>query len=745
MSDSARAPLDATPLLAAVLVSGAAGLSWEVLYQHHAALALGVSAYGTAVTLAAMMAGMSLGGWLAARLARTGALARPLRAYGIAEVVIGLASLAVPPLLELLASLDAEVWRAATPLAPIVRLLGTFLILIVPATAMGATIPIIAPAARRAGTSVSTAYALNTAGAVLGILAVTFAILPEVGVAQTALFAAALNLAVGFYGLWAGGEGDKIEDERDEGWPAPRALALAFLSGAAIFALEVSWFRSIRAALQSTTEAFAITIAAFLTALSIGAALASLARRRGWDVMGVVLPIAGGAILLATPLIDALDRFTTPTMVDSVAPSLFSAELGLQRFAWVMALCGLPAALLGTIFPSLLARHDSTSGSGRLYVVNSAGAVTGSLFAGFVLLPLIGATRTSWGVGLAICAATLLVADSASRRAVVGASLAAVAGLGVAITMEGSSGRNRVQGHGWPEGGVVDFVREGADATTWVVDIDGTHLLVIDGFIASLEHRTSSYMPWMGHLPALAAKNLERTLVICMGTGQTADAVRDQAPGHLEVVDLNRAVFEAAPLFTTNDGVLDDPRVGTTVMDGRAFLRRTDDRFDVITLEPMPPNFAGSNHLYSTEFYELVRDRLAPGGSAAQWLPIHLISETDTLAIIGSFAEVFPYTRLWQDPTTKTGVLIGGLEPWEFSESKVELDYTLAQLERQTLLEPDEIRAMIAGGPRVTDDNQRLSYGRGRFERGAQIGVEWSNQLSQRNTRMLLSNRLRLR
>ena len=744
MSESARPPLTAFPLLTAVLVSGAAGLSWEVLYQHHAALALGVSAYGTAVTLASMMAGMSLGGWLAARLARAGALERPLRAYGIAEVVIGLASLAVPPLLAGLASLDVLVWRSAPALAPFVRLAGTFVILIIPATAMGATIPIIAPAARRAGTSVATAYALNTAGAVVGILAVTFVVLPEVGVTRTAWVAAALNLAVGVFGLWVGGEGDDAEVERDVAWPVPRVLALAFLSGAAIFALEVSWFRSIRAALQSTTEAFAVTIAAFLTALSIGAALASVARRRDWDVVAFVLPVAGGAILVATPLIDALDRFTVPTLFESVAPTLFSLELGVQRFGWVLALTGIPAALLGTIFPSLLASHASTSGSGRLYVVNSAGAVIGSLVAGFLLLPSIGATRASWLVGLAICGATLLN-PSRTRQSVVAAGVAAVVGLGAALSMEESSGRYRVQGHGWPEEGKVDFVREGADATTWVVDVEGTHLLVIDGFIASLEHSSSSYMPWMGHLPALAARNLERTLVICMGTGQTADAVRDHAPGHLDVVDLNAAVFDAAPLFSTNDGVLEDARVETTVMDGRAFLRRTEERFDLITLEPMPPNFAGSNHLYSTEFYELVRDRLAAGGVAAQWLPIHLISETDTLAIIGSFAELFPYTRLWQDPETKTGVLVGGLEPWDFSEATIPLDYSLAQIEKQTLLDADEIRAISAGGPRVTDDNQRLSYGRDRFERGSAAGIGWSTQLSQRNTRMLLQARLRAR
>src|SRR4051812_13000361 len=83
-------------LLLAVTLSGACGLTWEVLWQHHAALALGISSAGTAITLAALMGGLGLGGLLAVRLARRGALQRPLCAYALAELAIGLGGWLVP-------------------------------------------------------------------------------------------------------------------------------------------------------------------------------------------------------------------------------------------------------------------------------------------------------------------------------------------------------------------------------------------------------------------------------------------------------------------------------------------------------------------------------------------------------------------------------------------------------------------------------------------------------------------------
>ena len=157
----------------------------------------------------------------------------------------------------------------------------------------------------------------------------------------------------------------------------------------------------------------------------------------------------------------------------------------------------------------------------------------------------------------------------------------------------------------------------------------------------------------MGSLPMLLHPDPERALVICFGTGQTANALRQENPEELDIVDLNRAVFDMAPFFDINEDVLNDPRVSAIVMDGRAWLRRTDRLYDVITLEPMPPNFAGVNSLYSREFYEIMADRLRPNGVVAQWLPFHLVTVHHATSVVATFRAVFPDAVLWIDPVTE--------------------------------------------------------------------------------------------
>lgn len=715
----------------AVLLSGAAGLTWEVLWQHQAALALGVSAFGAAVTLAALMAGFAIGGLLASRLAQSGRLTRPMRAYGLAELIIGASGLSVPVGLRVLSTADTQIYAHSPQLADAMHALGVGALLLVPGAAMGATLPLLAPWARRVGTTLPTIYALNTAGAVLGVLLATFVALPLCGVWLTTLLGAALNFAVGLWALTHRAPQQVQAVEGPSAWPPPRALALAFSSAFAVFALEVSWFRSLRAAQQATTETFSSLIAAFLIALSLGGWLAPRVRRRFPGALPVIAVLAAFAVLSVTPLVDELDRVTTG---DAAAPAT-----ALLRFVDVLCRVLVPATLLGMLFPWLLAEHATTTSSGRLYAVNTLGAVLGSLLAGFVLLPHIGASATSWAVGVAMVGVSLLLARSV--RIALGALLVGGLGLGLALHGQGGGARYRVQGFGSDDFGAPVFVSEGPDSTVSVAreHRTGRLALVIDGFQASGEGPGTGYMRWMGHLPALATPRLGSALVICFGTGQTANAVRSHHPGSLRIVDVSAAVFAAAPLFELNEAVLADPRVHPVVMDGRAFLRRGPEaRFDAITLEPMPPNHAGVNGLYSVEFYELVRAHLQPTGSVAQWLPIHLIAPEHMRAIVGSFVRVFPHARLWIDPDG-TGILVGGTRPWTLRASSTPLPLSTREISARFLLDGDALRALSAGHRVVTDDNQLLSYGLDRLSRSSGRGRQWWRALSDENLGILES------
>ena len=317
-------------------------------------------------------------------------------------------------------------------------------------------------------------------------------------------------------------------------------------------------------------------------------------------------------------------------------------------------------------------------------------------------------------------------------------------GIAVAHHFGQTSGRLRVQGYGADTYLEVDFVSEGPDSTVWVTRSrrTGAPLLVIDGFIASSERPGTNYMKWMGHLPALAAPALRETLVICFGTGQTADAVRQHRPASLDVVDVNEAVFEAAGFFPSNHAVLEDPRVDHVVMDGRAFLRRqTERRYDLVTLEPMPPNFAGSNHLYSSEFYALIAARLGAEGVVAQWVPFHLLATGHMRAIVATFHAAFPYTRLWIDPAGGTGVLVGARRPWQLQPSEIALPLSEQEIARAFELGWDEVAALSRGAELITDDNQLLSYGYERFARAPSFGPTWSKHLAGRNLAVVRSHR----
>jgi spermidine synthase len=714
--------------MALVFVSGMAALSWEVLWQIRASLAIGVSAMGTAVTLAATMGGMTLGALVMGRALQKRVIARPLRVYGALEVLIGLSGLAFLPGFALLERIDGALFHRAPGVVPLAHLAGMMLILGVPTFAMGATVPVFGLVARASRSSIAALYGTNTAGAAIGVLAVTFGLLPRLGVELTGMLLTAVNLVVALIAWLAGGAKAEAEAEAKAGADAdataeadagarlpPRVAGyVAFLTGFVSFGLEVAWFRTLRASYRSTTDAFAVMLVSVLVPLAFGATLGSFLRARRVR-MASVLAAAGAAILVTTPLLERFDW------------------LGSRKFGsvWAMVLTwlggslpvlGLPMLLLGACLPWLLKDHVAPASWGRLYAVNTMGAVAGSLTTAWLLLPALGFARAAWLLGGLVVVASLFVPrfEASPRRLVPG-----VIALFIAIAGESGAGRTHIIGNFTaPITKIVRF-EEGVDSTLAIADnTDGERLLYIDGFVATNESSSAHYMAWMGRLPMLVHPAPKRALVICFGTGQTANAVRRENPEALDVVDLSGAVLRAAPLFAKNEGVLDDPRVHATVMDGRAWLRRTDHVYDVVTLEPMPPNFAGVNALYSREFYELAASRMSPDGVAAQWIPFHILSVHDAVAIVTTFHEVFADSFVWVDPVIGTGIVVGRRGTGTSDVARAFPGLARAAAGRDlppeailaaVALEPQDVARLSQMGEIITDDNQLLAYGPARY------------------------------
>lgn len=706
------------PIHCMVAVGGLAALSWELVWQLQATLSLGVSAIGAALTLAATMAGMTLGALaMGAWLERRRGPVQPVKLYGMLEAVIGVSGLSVLGGFAALRGLDPVVYSGAPSLAAPFHLLAVAVLLSPATCAMGATVPVFQLIARTHRTSISALYATNTGGAALGVLLLSFIVLPAIGVSKTCMLLGTLNL--GLFGLSRLLRSDPLEVSEPAracattlptAFSPVAALFVVTCTGFVTFGLEVAWFRALRSAFWSTSSTFAILLACVLISLAIGARLVPALRRRKIPPT-IPLLAAGALVLLSTPLVERMDLAIA---VEGPYALVMTVWFGLSLLA-----IGPAIVCLATALPWCLEDHADPRMTSRLYALNALGSVAGSVIAAWGLLPLTGVSASAWLLGLLPVGVAVGLGPKRLRAAAIAVGSLCLA---VAVFTSSSPGRHRIQGRLDFDGHSVLTHREGPDFTTSVIQTpEGARHLLIDGFVATSDRGGgSSYMYWMGSLPALLHPKPEMGLVICFGTGQTANGMRREGVRQIDVVELSAHVFELAPLFEANAGVLGDARVHPIVMDGRAWLRRSERVYDVITLEPMPPNFSGMNALYSREFYEIAKASMSPRGVIAQWLPIHMLSRQHAASIAATFLDVFGDAILWFDPVGGTGVLLGrrkgALQPvgqiWPgFARQSISRPLSPQQIRRAVWLRQRALERYAQSGRIITDDNQLLQYG----------------------------------
>src|SRR5215218_7714081 len=167
--------------------SGATGLIYEVLWARMLGLVFGATTLAVSTVLAAFMGGLALGSALAGRVGPR--IRRPLSTYGWIEIGIGVYALLVPFLFKWVDNLYALIWQQFQPgffTFSLWRFVLSCLLLLVPTTLMGATLPVLTGALLRHGAAaVTRLYACNLFGAIIGTLAAGFVLLPSLGVRTT--------------------------------------------------------------------------------------------------------------------------------------------------------------------------------------------------------------------------------------------------------------------------------------------------------------------------------------------------------------------------------------------------------------------------------------------------------------------------------------------------------------------------------------------------------------------------------
>jgi spermidine synthase len=711
--------------LVAVLygLSGALGLVYEVAFNKYLALVFGATAYASSAVLVAFMGGLALGAYLASKIEPH--IRRPLLAYGLAELAIGAFCMFAPLTFQALSNVYVNaVAKSPGSLATLSMLRAgmAVVVVLIPAGGMGATLPLLArfvqgedPAfAKR---KLARFYALNTFGGALGSLVSAYVVIPSLGLTWTMRTAAAVSVSIGLIAVMlgikarlgadadasvsAGAEADAEAKADVEAGHIPfrDAVILSAASGMLVFGCEVVMVHLLALVIGTSVYAFGLMLAIFLVCLSLGTPLATrLAGRFGAGAAAIGFASAGIALLASLVIWDRL-----PSLFVLLGPSVrsWTARELTRGLAATLALV-VPVVAMGTTFPLVLraARSASVGADvGKLTVANTLGSITGSIVAGFVVLPRLGSQRGLIAIALAYLGFAWLARRHApaaqlhTARTRVAKMVAAGVLLAIVLPRWNlarlTSGANVYFDEGVVPQGTVESVHEDVHGgvTTVVRSADGTRTLLTNGKFQGNDGHEVTDNRGFAHLPVVFAKDRNQAMVIGLGTGTSAGTMAAYDFQRIDIVELSPAIVDAArTVFAgVNHHVLEDPRARVILEDGRNVLLTRKDKLDVVSIELTSVWFAGAGNLYNREFYDLVSRRLAEGGVLQQWFQLHHTNRRIVATTIASLRAVFPYVLV--AVTGHQGQLLASHSPFVVTGDR------LASLE-----DVGYVRAILDGG-----------------------------------------------
>ncbi len=379
--------------------------------------------------------------------------------------------------------------------------------------------------------------------------------------------------------------------------------------------LEVIWVRNFTPVVGTTVYSFALIVAVYLFATWFGSTLyrKHLAQHKTLSVPALLAALASSALLLI--------------VIND--PRLNLLKTGVISGIFVFSF------LLGYLTPSLIDRYaqGDPDRAGRAYALNIAGCILGPLLASYVFLPSFGAKNSMVLMALPYVMFMALQFKKLKPR------LRVISGATTTLLLVSAVAYNRSYEESYVEG----IVRR--DSTATVISTGkGMHRRLLVNGVGITE--LTSITKIMAHVPlAILRDKPQSALVICFGMGTTYRSLLTWKGLNVVAVELVPSVKEAFGYYHDDaEAVLANPDGRVVIDDGRRFLRRTGEVFDLITIDPPPPiEAAGSSLLYAKEFYDLAKKRLAHAGIVQQWFPGG--PGIECRAIARSLQDSFPYVR----------------------------------------------------------------------------------------------------
>lgn len=691
------------PALVLYFLSGACGLVVEQIFERLVTTVIGTSVEAAAIVLSVYFVALSVGALGYAPLARR--VLSPLRLYGAAEVFAGVCAIVIGLSFSRIQIVSVSILQSAgesSIMLPLARVFVAALFIGPPAFAMGTTFPAMVAFAEKQEDSnrlITRMYACNVGGGVVAALGCPYGVFPTMGMTGAALLVGAIQLSIGMAAIAVARRIAKEDVARTVvDWRPLRVIfVLAFLSGAITFGWEVLWVQLIGATIGMSVYAFSTMLGIVLIGLFVGGALISMLPAR------VPAALTMGAAFLLSGVVCALVFPRWPEVPDSLveraryAVTFPAGEW--VRFQEAALMLGPPAVALGLVYPSLL-RAIPKEGASRvaawLGVVSAVGSCTGAMLTAHVFIPRLHSEGTyrllsyaSAGVGVLLMVRVLVLGKSVTDGRLSGGPIRAVLGVavGVVVILGGvslrkpwdilklTSGKHVYFRSAFvhPDVSSLKFLHEDAiGGITTVVenrvkDQSGKVLLTNGKFQGSDSGETTAQASF-GILPLLAVKNHARAAVIGLGTGHSASVFTRTGFERVDVIELAPGMIAAAnaEFAELNKHALTAPNVNVYIEDGRnRLLRDKEARYDIISIEISSIWFVGATNLYSREFYELAKTRLAPDGVLQQWVQLHHSAPQDFLSVVRTVRTAFPHVGVWY--VGGQGIILASAVPITFT------------------------------------------------------------------------------
>jgi spermidine synthase len=731
------------------VLSGAAGLIYEIVWSRQLVLVFGNTTQAVSAILTGFFGGMAIGAAIGGRIADR--VRSPLRFYGFLEIALVVVVLVTPLTFGLIHEAYRGLYSSleGTPWLAVARLVLAVLALAPATVMMGATFPsLVRHLTRSEGVSEAFGrlYSANTLGAVAGTLLAGLVFIELYGLSGALRIGALASGTAGVIALWLArrqpiDQSAEVPSRSAPGVPATSnpgterrpipwlPLVIAFVSGLTSLGYQVTWTRLLASGTGNLTYVFTVILALFLIGIALGATIFGSVRTRikdpvrvlAWTQFAVAILAIAGLILV----------ISQPRELDLSRPFISISALVTGAFAVVLPV----TIVMGIAFPTaselLRAGHGRAGeASGLLLASNTTGAIIGSLFIPFVLMPTIGSPMivvVLAGMNVALGLALAYRARPIARATAIAGAVVAI-GIAVVVATPGlivQPNEALIHSKGWQlfdsredEIASVQAGQKSATAELWVGGTSMT-LLTVDAKLMPI-------------LPLIARPDSERALVVAFGMG-TAYRTALIAGLRTDAVELVPSVPKMFRYYYGDaDAVLADPNGRLVIADGRNHLELVDEQFDIIVTDPPPPiQSSGVSVISSLEYYQQGHRHLTPGGVMMQWTPFGT-SANELKDHIRTFTTVFPHVTAVRGPGGYGFYMLGSDEPIElspdiasevlarpgilddissaFDSPAKTVDDWLAVIDRQFWMADDELRAYAGPGPLITDDAPRPEY-----------------------------------